>query len=147
MVDHQFKGGYDSVKRFVRKLRDEQPERIWRMECLPGEEAQVDFGTAMCLTGPDGKRRRANLLRVVLSCSRKSYTEALGQQSSECFIRGLENAFRAFGGVPQTLCIDNLRAAVKRADWYEPELNPESRTVCPALWDGCHAHPPLHAGA
>jgi len=37
----------------------------------------------------------------------------------------LENAFRYFGGVPQTLTIDNLKAAVKRADWYDPELNPK----------------------
>jgi len=42
----------------------------------------------------------------------------------------LENAFRAFGGVPRTLCIDNLRAAVKKADWYEPELTPKIESFC-----------------
>jgi transposase len=39
----------------------------------------------------------------------------------------LENAFAHFGGVPRTLIIDNLRAAVSRADWYESELNPKLR--------------------
>ena len=39
-----FTDSYESVKRFVRKLRASQPERFWRLECQPGEEAQVDFG-------------------------------------------------------------------------------------------------------
>ena len=42
--DHGFSDSYQSVKRFVRKLRALQPERIWRLECQPGEEVQVDFG-------------------------------------------------------------------------------------------------------
>jgi hypothetical protein len=32
--------------------------------------------------------------------------------------------------VPQRLVIDNLRAAVKRVDWFEPELNPKVRSFC-----------------
>ena len=39
-----FTNSYQSVKRFVRKLKVRQPERVWRMECRPGEEVQVDFG-------------------------------------------------------------------------------------------------------
>jgi hypothetical protein len=34
---------YQSVKRFVRKLRSIQPDRDWRLECQPGEELQLDF--------------------------------------------------------------------------------------------------------
>ena len=63
----------------------------------------------------DGKRRRPHVLRVVLSCSRKGYTEAFYRQTTENFIRGLENFFRHFGGVPKTLVIDNLRAAVTKS--------------------------------
>ena len=37
----------------------------------------------------------------------------------------LENAFRYFGGVPATVVIDNLKAGVIRADWFDPELNPK----------------------
>ena len=36
----------------------------------------------------------------------------------------LENAFAHFGGVPKTLVPDNLKAAVIKADWYDPDLNP-----------------------
>jgi transposase len=123
-TDQGFEGGYDTVKRFVRRLKAADPDRIYRVECLPGEEAQVDFGKGRYLE-ENGKRRMVNLLRVVLSHSRKGYTEAVPRQTSEAFIRCLENAFRAFGGVPRSLVIDNLRAAVKKADWYEPELSPK----------------------
>jgi hypothetical protein len=36
----------------------------------------------------------------------------------------LENAFCHFGVVPQTLVIDNLQAAVLRADWFDPDWCP-----------------------
>ena len=37
----------------------------------------------------------------------------------------IENALWSFGGVPQTLVIDNLKAAVTHPDWFDPELNPK----------------------
>jgi hypothetical protein len=37
----------------------------------------------------------------------------------------LENAFRHFGGVTATVVIDNLKAGVIRADWFDPEINPK----------------------
>lgn len=123
--DHGFTHSYPSVVRFVRKLRETQPKRVWRMECEPGEEAQVDFGVARTLRTDDGRLRHSNVLRVTLSFSRKAYTETVPYQNTECFIRALENAFRHFGGTPATLRIDNLKAAVKKADWYDPELNPK----------------------
>ena len=69
----------------------------------------------------------------MLSHSRKGYSEAVWRQTTENFIRCLENAFRYFGGVPQTLVIDNLRAAVTQADWFDPELNPKVVVFCRAL--------------
>lgn len=44
--------------------------------------------------------------------SRKGYSEADWRQTSESFIRCLENAFRHFGGVPVSVAIDNLKAGV-----------------------------------
>jgi hypothetical protein len=52
------------------------------------------------------------------------------RQNTETYIRCLENAFWHFGGVTKTLVIDNLRAAVKKADWYEPELHPKIQSFC-----------------
>jgi len=121
--EHGFDGSYSSVKRFVRRLGASTPLPFRRLECEPGQEAQVDFGSGAWIV-EDGKKRRAHVLRIVLSHSRKGYSEAVVKQDTENFIRVLENAFHVFGGVPQTLVIDNLKAAVTRADWFDPELNP-----------------------
>ncbi|MFV2066967.1 MAG: IS21 family transposase [Pirellulales bacterium] len=116
---------YDSVRRFLRRLgkRGQLPFR--RMECPPGEEAQVDFGKGAPVVSAEGKRRRTHLFRIVLSHSRKGYSEVSYRQTIEDFIRCLENALWYFGGCPKVLVIDNLRAAVKHPDWYDPELNPK----------------------
>jgi transposase len=127
--EHGFTGSYQAVKRFVRHLRETQPVPFVRMEVAPGAEAQVDFGQGAWVLA-EGKRKRPHLFRVVLSHSRKGYNEVVWQQTTESFIRCLENAFRYFGGVPRTLIIDNLRAAVTRADWYDPELNAKVAEFC-----------------
>jgi hypothetical protein len=41
---NDFRDSYQSVQRFVRKVKATQPQRVWRMEARPGEEVQVDFG-------------------------------------------------------------------------------------------------------
>jgi len=122
--DHGFNASYSSVKRYLRRLGKSTPLPFRRMECEPGQEAQVDFGSGAWIIR-DGHKRRPHVLRVVLSHSRKSYSEAVYKQSTENFIRVLENAFHSFGGVPRTVVIDNLKAAVTKADWYDPELNPK----------------------
>jgi transposase len=127
--EQKFEGSYDSVKRFVRQLAQAHPLPFRRLESLPGQEAQVDFGQGAWVV-EDGRRRRPHVLRVVLSCSRKGYTEVFWRQTTENFIRGLENALRHFGGVVAVLVIDNLRAAVKKVDWFEPELNPKVVAFC-----------------
>jgi len=126
-LKHDFKGSYHSVYRFVKGLDDSGTKRVHRMECEPGEEAQIDYGTLHLRIGENGRLKKIHVLLVTLSHSRKSYVEAVLTQSSESFLRSLENAFRHFGGVPHRLCPDNLAAAVKKADWYEPQVNPKLR--------------------
>lgn len=123
-AEYGFQGAYDSVKRYVRREFQEVASRVWRMESLPGEEAQVDFGLGAPII-ENGHKRRAHVFRIVLSFSRKAYSEAVLRQDTESFIRCLENAFRHFCGVPKSLILDNLKAAVNQADWYDPEINPK----------------------
>lgn len=129
-AEHGFDASYQSVQRFVKRLRSTTPLPFRRMECSPGEEAQIDFGRGAPIVTPDGKRRRPHLLRIVLSCSRKAYSEIVPRQTTEHFIRAIENAFWHFGGVPRTLVTDNLKAAVIRADWHDPDLNPKIEAFC-----------------
>jgi transposase len=126
--DHGYAGSYYSVRRLVGKLTSAAPTPFRRMECEPGAEAQVDFGRGAPIVGSDGKRRSTWVFRIVLSHSRKGYAEAVYRQTTDDFLRCLENAFAHFGGLPRTLVIDNLRAAVKRADWFDPELCPKVRS-------------------
>jgi transposase len=127
-AEHGFAGSYYSVRRFVHRLEQANPLPFRRMECAPGEEAQVDFGQGAWILTENGQRRRPHVLRIVLSYSRKAYSEVILRQSTDEFLRCVENAFWAFGGVPQRLSLDNLRAAVTVADWYDPELNPKVRS-------------------
>ena len=122
--DHGFTGSYESVKRCVRVLVEQLQLPYRRLECAPGEEMQVDFGQGAWIEA-DGKRRRPHLFRAVLSHSRKAYSEVVWRQDTETFIRCVENAFRHFGGVTRTIIVDNLKAAVLDADWFDPTLNPK----------------------
>ncbi len=65
--ENGFAGSYQSVKRYVAVSKAKDPKRIWRMECRPGEEAQVDFGLGAPIEDGQGKSRRSWVLRVVLS--------------------------------------------------------------------------------
>jgi transposase len=126
--EHGYGGSYYSVRRLVKKLTAWTEPPVRRMECAPGAEAQVDFGRGAPVVDADGRRKCTWVFRIVLSHSRKGYSEAVYHQSTDEFLRCLENALIYFGGVPLTLVLDNLKAAVSRADWFDPELCPKVRS-------------------
>jgi transposase len=125
-----FADSYESVKCFVRKLRASHPKRVWRLECQPGEEVQLDFGLGAPIDEPDDKTRRSWVLRLVLSYSRKGYSEALYRQDTDTFLRCLENGLRSFGGTPLLLNLDNFKAAIRNADRFDPDINPKLADFC-----------------
>src|SRR5271170_2589162 len=127
IAEHGFTAAYHSVRRFVRQLGQGRPLPFRRMECAAGEEAQVDFGSGAPIQ-LDGKRRHTHVFRIILSHSRKGYSEAVYRQTTDEFIRCLENAFWHWGGVPRTLVLENLKAGVEVPDWFDPELNPKLRS-------------------
>jgi transposase len=122
--------GYDSVRRFMRRLGGHRTLPFRRTECQAGEEAQVDFGAGARIQTPEGRWRKTNVFRIVLSHSRKAYSEASYTQTTEDFLRCLENALAHFGGVPAALVIDNLKAAVAHPDWFDPEITPKVQSFC-----------------
>ena len=59
LVDlHGFTGAYNSVKRFVAKLRHVEPAQYDRLSFLPGEEMQVDYGEGAPTRVPGSDRYR-----------------------------------------------------------------------------------------
>jgi transposase len=123
VVENDYPGSYDSIKRYVRKLKKKSPKLYARIETLPGQEAQVDFGLG-APTLKNGRYYKPWLFVMTLSNSRKSYHEVVWRQDVETFLRCHENAFRFFAGVPNIIRIDNLKSAVLKAHLFEPELNP-----------------------
>ena len=77
-----------------------------RFETPAGRQGQVDFGT---FTLPWGRR---HALVVVLSHSRLLWLRFYRRQTMAVLTAGLESAFARFGGVPNELLFDQLRAVV-----------------------------------
>src|SRR5947207_11362890 len=100
VTDHGFSGAYNTVKRFVRKLRSsEQPEAVGIILTGPGEEAQVDYGTGPMVRDPQtGKYRRTRLFVMTLGYSRKAVRLLLFRSSPRTWAELHETAFRRLGG-------------------------------------------------
>lgn len=114
---------YNSVKRFVRRLKHRAPKQFDRLEFPPGEEAQVDYGQGALTKGPTGKYRRPRLFVMTLKYSRRSFRKVVWKSSQETWAKLHEEAFRYFGGCVQYVVLDNLKEGVIKSDIYEPELN------------------------
>jgi transposase len=123
--EHGFTAGYDSVKRFVRKLKAKSAEVFAVIPTEPGLEAQVDYGRGAPTIHPQtGKYRRPWLFSMKLSHSRKAFRKVVWTSSSRIWCELHEEGFRHFGGAPRIVKLDNLKEGVIRPDIYDPELNP-----------------------
>jgi len=109
--DRGFDASYATVRRLVKQLRHSAPKVFCRMRYAPGEEAQVDFGYVGRLQRA-GKLRQTWLFVLTLCWSRYAYYELVTDQTVPTFLGALRRAFEFFGGVPQRLKPDNLKAAV-----------------------------------
>jgi transposase len=102
-----YAGGYTQVKEHVREVRPgAAPDPVVRFETPPGLQAQVDFAEFRL---PWGKRFA---LLVVLGYSRLLWIQFYPRQTLTVLVRGLEEAFAAFGGVPSELLFDQLKAVI-----------------------------------
>jgi transposase/5S rRNA maturation endonuclease (ribonuclease M5) len=114
---------YNSVKRFVRGLKKQDPRQYDRLEFLMGEEAQVDYGQG-APTLKNGKYRRPRLFIMTLKYSGRAFRKVVWNSSKETWARLHEEAYRYFAGCAQYVTLDNLKEGVIKPDIYEPELNP-----------------------
>lgn len=122
---HGYDGGYDAVKRFVRKLRPaDDPKFSCRFETPPGEEAQVDYGEGAPTRDPrTGKYRRPRLYVMTLGMSRAIFPKVLWKSSKQVWCELHEEAFTFFGGATRIVRLDNLKEGVRDPDIYDPEIN------------------------
>jgi transposase len=132
LVDsHGFIAGYQSVQRFIGKLRGSAtPEARAVIETAPGEEAQVDYGSGPMVRDPHtGKYRRTRLFVLTLGYSRKSVRLLVFRSSARVWAELHEKAFRRLGGSTRVVVLDNLREGVLAPDVYDAALNPLYRDV------------------
>lgn len=114
-----FTGSYGAVRDYITKLEKQTPKPYMVLTSLPGEEAQVDFGYIGTLK-VQGKHRKAWVFIMSLSYSRHMHVSITLDQSVQTFIQCHTAAFNYFGGVPETVKIDNLKAGVIETNFYEP---------------------------
>jgi len=145
-----YSGSYSSVYRFVRRLKPLAPDVVVRVETRPGEEAQVDFGSAGKMLDPGtGKLRSAWVFVMTLSWSRHQYVEFVFDQKVATWLRLHRNAFDFFGGVPERVVLDNLKAAIVRACWDDPQVQQAYRELAEHygfLIAPCRPRTPRHKG-
>lgn len=110
---------YPSVSLYVRNLRDKRNICI-RFNTAPGEEAQVDFGYVGLTLDFNNKPRKTWVFNMRLSYSRLDYYEVVYDQKVETFIKCHIHAFKYYNGCPKYIKIDNLKAAILVANFYEP---------------------------
>jgi len=128
--NYGYKGGYSSIRRFVHRLSPVEPEVFIRVHSEPGEDMQVDFGTVGQLYDPVAKcLRTAYVFVATLGYSRHQYAELVFDQKTATWIALHKRTFEYFGGVPQRVIPDNLKAAVLQALVHDPILGDAYRRM------------------
>ena len=124
-------GSYTQLKAWVRQIRPTPPPApVIRFETPAGRLAQVDFARFSFAWGV-----RYALL-VVLGYSRVLWCRFYPRQDMRTLIAGLEQAFHDFGGVPQELLFDQMKAVINaRPAPAGRRARPQSRVsaVCAPL--------------
>lgn len=90
-----------------------------------GERAFIDFsGYKPRIIDPaTGDSIEVELYVMVLGASNYTYAEATRTQKLPDFVGATARGMEYFGGVPEMLVPDQLKSAVKKSDWCEPEIN------------------------
>ncbi len=96
-----------------------------------GERLFVDYAghPVEVVDASTGELRAAQVFVAVLGASNYTYAEATWTQSLPDWTGSHVRALEFLDGVPRTIVPDNLRAAVLRANWYEPGINPTYRDL------------------
>lgn len=118
-----YTGAYSSVRRFIAKLKKDQPPATVMLDFNPGEAVQVDFGS-----GPEivdaftGEVTKTHFFVMTLAWSRHQYAEIVRDQKVETWLGCHRRAFEFFGGVPGKVIIDNLKSAIVKASFHDPQV-------------------------
>jgi len=120
--EQSYAGGYDAVRRFVKKRRSDQRETFIPLDHDPGQRLEADFGK-IYVDFPDG-RRQVSVLILVWSYSNAPFAIALPTERTEAILEGMVQAFEFFGSVPREVWWDNPKTvAVQLLSGRDRKLN------------------------
>ncbi len=107
-----YSGSVYAVRRFVRRVRPiSRHEAFFRLTVLPGEQAQVDWGSFGKINIGRGQRNLSCFV-MVLAWSRATFARFTLDQTLESFVRCHTEAFERFEGTPRSILYDNLKSVV-----------------------------------
>ena len=125
-----YPGSVVQLRRVVRTLRPAPvAEAYLRLNLLPGEQGQADWGSFGTVTIGRATRRLSAFV-LVLSWSRALHALFTLDQSLESFSHGHVEAFQALGGVPRVLLYDNLKSAVLERQGDAIRFHPRLLELC-----------------
>jgi transposase len=114
--EHQAQVGESTVRRYVAEVRRRMDvplvEVMVPQQHRLGGEAEVDFGTASVFLA--GVPVDVSMFVMRLSASGRGFARAYLNECQEVFLDGHIRGFEHFGGVPERIRYDNLKAAVER---------------------------------
>ena len=130
LAEHGIAVSLRTVERAVAPLRRElaaEARATVRFETPPGKQMQVDFGEKRVRIGEETVR--VYLFVATLGHSRRVHVRAFRHERQACWFEGLESGFRAFGGVPEEVLLDNTRALVVHHDSLTREVRFNARLL------------------
>lgn len=124
-----YTGKLTLVRIYLRSIRPRRGRVYQEVEYEPGQAMQVDWGHCRQIR-IGSTHRKVSVLVAVLCYSRMCYIEfTLSQRKAE-FYRAIVNALTFFGGSPQRIIFDNLKAAVLNGSGRTACLHPEFLALC-----------------
>src|SRR2546425_9583067 len=106
-----YRGGKSALYELIRRLRPVPVAPLVRFEGVPGEFSQHDFGV-VTVRFTTGAVERVRFFASRLKWSRFAHVTVVPDEREEALVRGLLQAFEAFGGVPLVTVWDNPKTVV-----------------------------------
>ena len=116
---------YVQFWRHFYKTYPDLPTVTMRLTHKPGEKCFFDYSEGIDIVNPStGEVTSTSLFCGVMAMSSLTFGEFTLTQKRDELMRSMEKSFRYFGGVTPYVTVDNQKAAVDRAHWYDPDVNP-----------------------
>lgn len=124
---------YYSYSQFCQLLSDwmDSKKVSGKLNHIAGDKLLIDYaGKKLHIVNKEtGEVQAVEVFVGILPASSYTYVEASYDQTRESLVKSVGNCLHYFGGVPQAIVPDNLKAAVTKSSKYEPVINKTFRDM------------------